>query len=205
MKAHLLQQVTRVKPIEIKTNRSRTLQKYLRRTGATLALGSVAPLVVGCLGESVARSATVLVSLLTLAAFGYLTARLVRTLTRPPLYILNVATAGTVRRPGQQRPAADLRPEAPGRRRPSPRRSPTDRRNAPVAPHPRTAADDPLTLSSPTFRPATRSIVSHVPETKRCRASAGTALYPREVGASDQGLRRRDPAWPSAPTVASLG
>jgi hypothetical protein len=117
MKAQLLRHVTPVKPIEIKANRGRTVQKYLRRAGAILALSAVAPFVVGRLGESVARSATVLVSLLTLAAFGYLTARLVRTLTRPPLYILSVATVGTVRRPGQQRLAADLRPEAQGRRR----------------------------------------------------------------------------------------
>ncbi len=97
MEAYPLQQVTRVRPVEVRANRGRTVQKYLRRAGATLALGFVALLFVGCLGEGVAPFASVVVGLLTLTAFGYLTARLIRILTRPPLHILSVSTAGSPR------------------------------------------------------------------------------------------------------------
>lgn len=97
MQGYPLQQVTRVQPIEIKPNHRRTAIRYGRRAGATVGLGLVALLFLSCLGDAVPPSVSVLTVLLTLAVLAFHTVRLVRGLTRPPLHILSVSTAGSPR------------------------------------------------------------------------------------------------------------
>ena len=97
MQAYPLQQVTRVQPVEVKPHRGRIAKTYGRRAGATLGLGSVVLLLLSCLGEAVPPSASVVAGLLTLAVLAFHTVRLVRRLTRPPLHILSVSTAGSPR------------------------------------------------------------------------------------------------------------
>jgi hypothetical protein len=97
MQAFPLPQVTRVVPIEIKPNRKRTVLTYTRRSGATIGLGVAGLVVLSCAGDTVPPVASVICVALTLLAVGLHTFRLVRGLTRPPLYILSVATAGSPR------------------------------------------------------------------------------------------------------------
>lgn len=97
MQAYPLQQVTRVRPIEVKPRPGRIVATYGRRAGATLGLGMVVLLFLSCLGGTAPPSSTVIVCLLTLAALAVHTARLIHGLTRPALHILSVSTAGSPR------------------------------------------------------------------------------------------------------------
>jgi len=97
MQAYPLQQVTRVQPIEVKPRRGRIVLRYGRRAGATLGLGLVALVFLGCLGDAVPRAASVVAGLLVLAALVFHTVWLIRALIRPPLHILSVATAGSAK------------------------------------------------------------------------------------------------------------
>ena len=97
MQAYPLPQVTRVQPIEVIPNRGRVTLKYGRRAAATIGLGLVGLILLSCLGNSVPPAVSGAYAVMMLAILVVHTVRLVRGLTRTPLYVLSVATAGSPR------------------------------------------------------------------------------------------------------------
>jgi hypothetical protein len=95
LQAYPLSQVTRVQPLEFTPNRRRMVLTYGRKAMATAGLGVVGLIFLGCLGEAVPPAASVVFAAVMLAIFVAHIVRLVRGLTRPTLYVLSVATAGS--------------------------------------------------------------------------------------------------------------
>jgi hypothetical protein len=97
LEAYPLQQVTRVRPIEITPNRKKMALRYVRQAGATAGLGLVGLVALSCLGQAVPPTVAVVFAATVLAVLVWHTVRLVQGLTHPPLHVLSVATAGTAR------------------------------------------------------------------------------------------------------------
>jgi hypothetical protein len=95
MQAYPLQNVTRVRPVELSPNRGRLLLRYGRKTGAWFGLGVAGLLAVACLGDAVPPAVTGAYAVVVLGVLAVHTVRLVRRLTYPTLHVLSVATAGS--------------------------------------------------------------------------------------------------------------
>jgi uncharacterized protein DUF6232 len=97
LEAYPLQMITRVRPIEITPNRPKILGGYARRAAALLGLATLGLVFLSCAGAAVPNWLVGVVAAVLLGAFAVQTADAVRLLTRPALYVLSVATAGTAR------------------------------------------------------------------------------------------------------------
>lgn len=95
MQAYPLHMITRVRPIEIIPNRTRMATTYAKRMGATVGLGALGMLFLGCLGTSAPPALWAALVVLVLGLLVVHTVRLVRRLKLAHLYILSVDTAGT--------------------------------------------------------------------------------------------------------------
>lgn len=97
MEAFPLHMVTRVRPIEITPNRPKIFIAYARKAAALIGLGVLGLLLLSCVGSAVPNWLTGVVATVLAVAFLAQTTRAIRLLTRPALYVLSVATAGTAR------------------------------------------------------------------------------------------------------------
>lgn len=93
--AYPLSQVVRVHPAELRLRRTAAVKEFGRRAGATIALAVLGLVAISCLGRAVPTSVWVVFWLITGAMVAVHSARLIRLLRLPKLYVLRVAMAGS--------------------------------------------------------------------------------------------------------------
>ena len=93
--AYPLLMVTKVEPVEYRVKRWRVVERFVRKSGASMGLGAGAMLVLSCVAAPTALLTTV--GLTVLAVLGFQVYRLVQRLTLPPLHALKVQMAGSSR------------------------------------------------------------------------------------------------------------
>lgn len=92
--AYPLAQVTRVQPIELRSNRRRMVLTYGGKAAATIVIAVVGLMFLGSFGQAISPTISMVFGIVMLVILVAHTVRLVRRLTRSHLYILSVASAG---------------------------------------------------------------------------------------------------------------